>query len=257
MCSFLASSIAHKGFSGEVRGRSVVCSYRDLLPSKNERKGYSRHHPTPTPLCVCFSFPMSLWCFWQRGASSLPEGQWLTARALAGGQPASTRAAAGGGPCPGPGPGPPTKGLRGAALPAGLRPHRKPCPGASHPANASVSGRSSEKPACQCFEGGKKKSSSCKTVPAQPGVLSASEQTKTKPKASSRGRRSHTPPGIFRAVSKNTKPAVLPSSHAWSEPEPGVCCCVTPEERFAVVEVTTAILGRECLRFSIDFHDHL
>lgn len=50
-----------------------------------------------------------------------------------------------------------------------------------------------------------------------------------------------------------------PRVHGWlePEPEPGGCCCGTLEERFAVVGAMTAILGRECLRFSVDFHDYL
>lgn len=101
---------------------------------------------------------------------------------------------------------------------AGCRPARK-CEGCScrRPLPAPLRWKT-----CQPHKRGGKKSSSCTTVPAQPAVPSASEQTKNKLKSSGGGRQSHPPPGIFHSVTKNTKPAVLLSSHVW--PEPGLCC---------------------------------
>ena len=202
-------------------GEGAWCTVPGVYCLQETEEGHSR---TP-PVCVCSSFPMSLRCFWQRGAGSLPEGQWLTAGCgLAASPQAQGLQLARAGDTK------PTKGLLGTpALPDGLSPCCQPCPGTSRPANASVSGHGSEKPA-SVPKGKKnkkkKKSSSWKTVPAQPGVPSASEQTDSKLKTSSRGRRSRMLPGIFCAVCKNTKPAVSPPSCPW--PEPGVCCCGAP-----------------------------
>lgn len=54
-----------------------------------------------------------------------------------------------------------------------------------------------------------------------------------------RGRRSDTSPGIFRVVSKNTKPAVLPVPHTWLRAQPGGAAAAA--QGCAVAELATAI----------------
>lgn len=149
---------------------------------------------------------------------------------LAGSQPAGTRAAAGPGPS-------------------------QPC---WAPANASVSERLGEKPA-QCSKREKEEEKRAAFAePCQHNPACLPPQSKQNP--------NRIPPAeegkaichleFFMRLLKIQNPQYChPRMHGLSLG--WVCCCGTPEECFAVVEVTVAILGRECLHFPVDIHDYL
>lgn len=120
------------GFLSVVWGRSMVCNYRGLPPSRNERR-VTAEPPRPCSVCALVSpcpcgvsgstVPVAS----QQGSGCRPR-HWLAA------SPQGLQLA----------PATTTKGLWGTALPAGLH---QPCPGTRRPAIPSVSGRWSEKPA--------------------------------------------------------------------------------------------------------------